>query len=198
MFHRRRKNYGAITTTCEICADAPAVSDLPCGCVRRHCRACLVRHLRARVRRGLVSDANMRCFKNTYVRFSDDVLQDLLGAEDFLRLMRYRNQGDPKMRLCPRAGCDRWTRHEKAYRAGKVPCAACRAPICFRCGGPYRRASCGLGLCRRNAHAGDARPQGRCAALGEGATLAIYEWCHSVKRCPQCRAIIEKNGGVGT
>ena len=201
------KSYGTVAKTCDICADAPAAKGgLPCGCKNRHCRGCLVRHLRARIRAGRVARADMRCFhaadRSRLGVLEDRVVEDLVGAEDYLKMIRFRNQNDDKLRLCPRVGCGTWTRHERAYRAGKVPCgnAACRAPICFHCGGEWRRTACGLGLCRRNAHAGGGgaaqqQRQSRCALLREHTTLALYEWCHHVKRCPQCRRIIEKTGG---
>jgi ariadne-1 len=175
---------------CLICYDSVgARKRWGIGCGHSYCRSCWREYLELKIRDG-IDCVFARCMHPKCKELvHESAVRALVSANAFERynyfVYRQYVEDNPRVKWCPAPGCSYAIECERASRTDAVRCD-CGFRWCFLCADHER---------------GDHKPA-TCEQVDQWLAKASDEsenvnWLMAnTKRCPQCRAPIEKNGGM--
>jgi ariadne-1 len=175
--------------SCLVCyEELPAKETYALGCGHRYCRPCWRVYLEMRVKEGAECTIT-RCMKPKCKDIvHEEAVKDLVSPEAYKVYSKYLERSfiddNPLVKWCPFPGCTNSVKCERKNRREAVVCK-CGFRWCFSCCDP---------------NIGDHMPV-PCDWVEQWMTKATNEsenvtWLiANTKRCPNCRAAIEKNGG---
>lgn len=174
---------------CPICLETcSSKNSYALGCGHRYCNDCWRQYLQTALQSAHTA-SQTRCPAPTCrALVHDDAFKKHLGKRDYARYESFVRRSfvdsNPRAKWCPAPNCGRAIRVDVASRRAPVQCA-CGLVFCFRCA---------------DADIGDHSPA-TCEDVEKWLRKATDEsenvvWMQAnTKKCPKCRAAIEKNGG---
>lgn len=162
---------------CQICFDRmdEAQAHTCAACRDSFCTNCTRWYIEFKIVEGEVSQKKLVCLAPHCTHpLSEELIESLVSPDTFTKYKKFLKNQKVGIRFCPRAGCCAVLDEPLHSTARRVKCSVCKHESCMRCGGDFHK----LLTCRRV----DKR-------------LKHWKRHHDVRACPNCKAVIEKQGG---
>ena len=171
---------------CPICYDSVS-NPFQLNCGHTYCSACLRHFLDSAVD---INQFPLTCVADDghcQVTIAISIIQQLLGPVSFERLLKaaynfYVSQRPMEFKFCRTPDCTQIYRSTSQDAAMRLRCPSCSEEVCSACGDETHDGSTCDEFKRRKVEEG--QTDAWVAAQGE-----------RVKKCPQCKVLIEKDGG---
>ena len=133
---------------CQVCYESMEVRDAKTctSCRGSFCSNCMRWYIEYKVIEGEVSAKKLVCPAPQCMQpLSEEYIKSFVTPAVFAKYLKYRENQQPGVRFCPRAGCCARIREPLYSKSRRVNCESCQLESCLKCGDGFHL----LPTCRR-------------------------------------------------